>query len=302
MLDRYIQGDHERNSPEADIPVIDINQIKENLGGAANVALNLKKMGLNPLLVSVGGKDSTYERIDRILQSSSVDNYIVQEEDRKTTCKSRVIDANYNQFIRLDEEDRHDISDSSVGTLIDHINSKIKDGQLKGIIIQDYNKGVVTENLIKAVQRLCLEAEVPLFVDPKHNHFELLSNCDVFKPNLKECQSYFTSIDQVELEEYLKTIRKALPKARNLVITLGEKGIFYSNQTSEGIVKGIQLENADVSGAGDAVISALFFFFTKNYDLAKMCQLANKVGALSCSKRGIYAIDAEELNEIEQEI
>jgi rfaE bifunctional protein kinase chain/domain len=289
MLDCYVIGKHTRQSPEADVPILLTSKETNSLGGAGNVALNLQSLGATPILVTAIADDDAGQKITSLLETENIAYQIVKDNSRCTTIKKRFVTEDYSQLLRVDTESTDAVSSEVEIKLINSIRGFIDNQKIDGIIIQDYNKGIITENLIKALQDIRISHSIPLFVDPKHDNFELLSRCDVFKPNLSEARLFFgedtlTRIDDIEA---FNIATNRLIHTDKLFITLAEKGIFYKNKHESGWISGVKVENPDVSGAGDTVIAVLAVFFLMGYSIEQMAYYANKAGALSCKWKGI---------------
>ena len=297
MLDEYVMVDHHRNSPEADVPVLEEHTRSSKLGGAANVAMNIKALGSNPYLISIAGSDLAFAKMQDILNSENIDNKLVLDDTRPTTVKTRFIDQNYKQFFRLDKELRTTITKEITADLIHLIDTTVSERDFDAIIIQDYNKGLLHEELIRYIQNISKDRSIPLFVDPKTDNFELLSYSDFFKANLNEIKQFLGSDTAQNIQEITELAFQNLPAPRNLIITLGDKGIYFKNSDITGNIEAHILDNADVSGAGDTVISALCVFHLNGYDLKENALLSNKAGAISCSKKGVSTVTYKEIQE-----
>ena len=181
MIDSYRWGHVERQSPEAPVPIVNLEKKEDRLGGAGNVALNIKALGATPILCSVIGKDFSGNKLLELLRQEKIcTDGIFIDETRKTTTKTRIINNN-DQIVRIDDEDLFDIVNEQ--NLLDLIYSKIN--QIDIIILQDYNKGVLTENIIKNIINKANQKNIAVIVDPKKKNFKKFKNCTLFKPNLK---------------------------------------------------------------------------------------------------------------------
>lgn len=294
MLDEYIIGNHYRNSPEAaDVPVILHSEREARLGGAANVALNLKTLGLAPTLISVVGEDRHGEEIKAILDQSKIGSHLVIDKSRPTTVKQRIVDRSFRQFLRVDTEATEDLGTEAILQIINQLEIITKQMDIAGLVIQDYNKGVITEELIKHLQQLSKEKNIPLFVDPKERNFKLLSeSCSVFKPNLKELSKEVGFDVQADEASIMKAInQQSTIAAEKVFITLADKGIFYFDRTqnNHGHIAGIPVEKADVSGAGDTVLATLIWSYLEGSDVPTMANQANKAAAQVCAIKGVNA-------------
>ena len=299
MLDRYHIGEHTRQSPEAEVPLIEQIRIDDRLGGAGNVAYNLKSLELNPILISVIGADKEGEIIEQLCKDKFDTFHLLTLSDRPSTLKSRIVNQEFNQFLRLDREITLDLSLPNQQTIKLWITEALKTHSISALVIQDYNKGLLTFEVISFLQKLCLEYNIPLIVDPKKNHFILLSNCNVFKPNLKELSQAVGYKVLPQKEDILLAINELdLNKAQYIVVTLAENGIFYFDKESGeyGVVKGQKIDSPDVSGAGDTVLSTLVRTMVDGQSIQQMAETANMAGAIVCRKKGIEVVHLNELN------
>lgn len=299
MLDEYKFGESTRQSPEADVPIINLNDIKYNLGGAANVANNLLHLGSSVTLFSIIGDDPNGQIIKQLLVDSNIKHHLTVDQSRRTTTKTRVVDSFYNQFIRLDEEDKFTITKEVESVLINQISNYVDTHKVDAIILQDYNKGMLSEGLIKAIQKLGEKTNIPLIVDPKKDNFELLSNCTILKPNFKEFVEYKNDYQIVKTCESINnSLKNSKLKSNFILVTLAEKGVFYHSQDYAGLIEGEIIQNPDVSGAGDTVISVITILFLMRLNIQQIAYYSNQAGAYVCKKRGISTISKGQLQEL----
>jgi len=298
MLDQYLIGKVTRISPEAPVQVFETTESEPKLGGAANVSLNLKTLGANPLLVGIIGKDSDSEILKKalLLNNQKIDGLIV-EETRPTTCKTRVI-ADSHHLIRIDSESKKDISVKARNKILEFLNKNAK--KLDIIILQDYNKGVLTKGLIKSIIEFSKKNKKKLLVDPKFYNFFEYKDVFLFKPNRKEIEDAF-GYKAKDLKE-LKGLAKDLIKRINcnyLVLTLGENGIMIFENSINGIkessIKTIARKVADVSGAGDTVISTIAVFLSVGASVEQAVLIANYAAGLVVEEVGIVPIHKDKL-------
>lgn len=294
MIDSYMIGTVERISPEAPIPVIAIDKKENRLGGAANVALNIKSLGAEPIICSVIGNDSYTEMFLNLLNENNLNSEgIITDLGRKTTIKTRVIAKNQH-LLRVDEENTYDLDTNIENLLLEKVKILIEKNDISSVIIQDYNKGVVTANLINSLIKITNEKKTSLLVDPKFKNFELYKNLDVLKPNFKEfsiaTNTKFSKneIDNISYSamQYLKT-----NNIKTLILTLSEKGILICNKNSCNHYPALDVDIADVSGAGDTVIATLSV--CKSIELEDNLSgfISNIAGSLVCEKSGVVQID-----------
>ena len=292
MIDSYTLGKIERKSPEAPVPIINVKKEKIKLGGAANVALNIKNIGLEPVLCTIIGQDSEGKDFIKLCKKNNLyTNGIIIDGSRKTTNKNRVI-VDDKHIVRIDSEDTHNIDKKLRNKFLEIINKEAKTSEI--IIFQDYDKGTLDRHVINEIINENKNAFIS--VDPKNRNFFNYKNVDLFKPNLKEILEAFNSIDSSEknLEEMSKEL-SAKSKINNIMITLSEKGLMIQNDKDNFISKTTTKEIIDVSGAGDTVISLatiLFYLKLPEKFIGEMCNLA---GGITCMKSGVNAIDLKEL-------
>jgi rfaE bifunctional protein kinase chain/domain len=298
MLDLYYFGDVKRISPEAPVQVFEKNSSEVKLGGAANVGLNIKSLGASPYMIGVVGKDEEGKKLKKIFHELGINTEgIIEIDERPTTCKTRVI-ASSHHLLRIDTESKNDISESVEEKIISLLKTKIKDFQ--AIILQDYNKGVLTKNLIPKVIKIANDNNVKVLVDPKFNNFFEYENVYVFKPNRKEMQDAFGRIPKTS-EELDKISEELIEKIKcdNLVLTLGELGLRLYEKNGEEIIKDsikTRARNvADVSGAGDTVISTLAVCIACGASIKDAVTIANFAAGLVVEEVGIVPVDREKL-------
>ncbi len=298
MLDTYWWGNVERISPEAPVPVVALKNKELRVGGAANVALNTAALGAVTAIISVIGADKDGEDLIALMQSSNIDTKgVIASAERITTNKVRIMSRN-QQMMRLDAEITTDLSADLEDRLIASVTNYIKEQRPQILIFEDYNKGVLTKNVIAIITALCNENGVITAVDPKRKNFLSYKGVTLFKPNLKEVKEGLNLlIDQISLSS-LNEIHLALQQQLQhhiSFITLSEKGVFYQ-EGNESVIIPTHIRNiADVSGAGDTVIAvaSLVYAATKNMRLA--AEMANIAGGLVCEEVGTAAINKEKL-------
>lgn len=295
MLDRYIWGSVSRISPEAPVPVVDMEQEQARLGGAANVAMNIKSLGGEPLLIGVIGNDNSGKQLLEIIGESNFNpNGIVADESRPTTVKTRVI-ANSQHVVRIDREQKADISYIIQEKLLDVVRRNID--SIDGIIIEDYNKGVVVKSFIRQLISFANKHDKIITVDPKFNNFFEYKNVTVFKPNRKEAEEVLGFRLKTN-DDVIKVGKVLLEKlnVKNVLLTLGEHGMSLFEANGEiSHVPTKALNVADVSGAGDTVISTLTMTLCGGGTIKEAASLANFAGGTVCGYVGIVPIDTEEL-------
>lgn len=298
MLDTYWWGHVERISPEAPVPVVSLEKEEIRVGGAGNVALNLVSLGAKTSIFSVLGEDEAGKALDDLMSSQGIDtSWIICTNTRKTTNKTRIISRN-QQMMRLDAETTADLLPIAEEALIERVKDYIEKEKPAVIIFEDYNKGVLTERVIREVIVLCKSANVITAVDPKRKNFFSYKGVDIFKPNLKEVKEGLNLLlEEINIDSLnnIHTLLQAQLQHAISLITLSEKGVFYSNGKDASIIPSHVRQIADVSGAGDTVISVAALVYAMTHDLKLMAGMANLAGGLVCEEVGTAAIDRERL-------
>jgi rfaE bifunctional protein kinase chain/domain len=300
MLDTYWWGKVDRISPEAPVPVVAVSKKEQRIGGAGNVALNLQSLGASVTVLSVLGKDDDGEQLTKLFADNHINTkYLVYSKNRITTNKIRIISRNQH-MMRLDAELTSDINVADEERLLYAFEAFIAAAAPDIVVLEDYNKGVLTTNCITKIISLCRHHNILTAVDPKRKNFFAYKGVDIFKPNLKEVKEGLNLLsDEVNLE-VLKDIHLQLEdklKHRISFITLSEKGVFYNDDKIAAVIPTHVRNVADVSGAGDTVIAvaSLVYAATKNVNL--MADVANVAGGLVCEEVGTVAIDKSKLQE-----
>ena len=292
MIDSYFFGKVHRISPEAPVPVISVEKKEHRLGGAANVALNLKSLGANPIVCSIVGDDSNGQLLLQLFEKENITTQnIIREKSRITTVKTRMM-GNNTQLLRVDEEITTNINAEIEEILISSIKKSIDNQDIKVIIFEDYDKGVITPNVIKEIVDYANAKGIPTTVDPKKNNFLHYKNVTLFKPNLKELKEGLKE-DYLELKNidtYLKKLNDLLPHKISFV-TLSEHGVFITDFNEKHLIPAHLRNIADVSGAGDSVISVASLALAVGMSLKEIAELANLAGGLVCEKVGVVPIE-----------
>ena len=307
MLDVYMKGIVERISPEAPVPIVSVKETFSRLGGAANVAQNIKALEAKPILCSIIGNDDKANELLQLMHEQNMSTSgIVKSDDRITTRKVRVI-SNNAQMLRIDTEDTFDLTQKEHDSLMSKIKEIIENENIDGIILQDYNKGVLTENVIKEVVELSKEKNIPIGVDPKKKNFLAYKDVTFFKPNLKELRE---GIGLSSKEETIDDITKAIDKlqeklnCRFIMTTLSERGVLikdYDTNVCHHIPAHLR-KIADVSGAGDTVLSVAMLCLICKQEARKIAALSNLAGGLVCEEIGVTPINKERLLEESKKI
>jgi rfaE bifunctional protein kinase chain/domain len=298
MLDAYMWGHVDRISPEAPVPVVALDKKENRLGGAANVALNVRTLGSNVFVLTVLGEDAAAQEMLSLLDQHQISaEYIVKDTNRITTTKTRIISRN-QQMLRLDDEMTDDLHKELEDIFIRKAELFITKERPQVIIFEDYNKGVLTSKVISSVIEICKTHGVIMTVDPKKKNFFAYQGVDVFKPNLKEVKdALHHSLDMID-HAHLQSVHQLLKEKLShkvSFITLSEKGVFYHDlQQSEMIPTHVR-SIADVSGAGDTVIATASLVYALTKDAALMARIANIAGGLVCEEVGTVSINKDRL-------
>lgn len=302
MVDSYQWGKVERISPEAPVPICAVTKIENRLGGAGNVALNLKAMGANPILCSVIGKDSNGENLLHLMQQEGMTtDYILQSTDRPTTTKTRII-GNNSQMLRIDNESIETLDRKEEEAFLKRIDSLFSKTKIDVVIFQDYDKGVITERVITITTSQANKKNIPITVDPKHRNFPLYKNVTMFKPNLKELKEglkiEFDKPTQENLEN-ASLLLKDKQRIEKVFITLSEYGVFfadYSKKQAKVVLLPANVRKiADVSGAGDTVISVASLCLALAIEPKEIAKISNLAGGLVCEEVGVVPINKDRL-------
>jgi rfaE bifunctional protein kinase chain/domain len=296
MIDAYLWGKVERISPEAPVPIINISKKENRMGGAANVAINIQALGATPILCSVIGNDTTADAFNDLMQKQGLPTSgIVKSADRTTTIKTRVIGNNY-QMIRLDEEIETPINISDSNLLLNKVIEILNTQKIDVIIFEDYDKGVLHPTLIEKITLEANNRNIPTTVDPKKKNFLHYKNVSLFKPNLKEMKEGMGADFEGKDVKALSKVAAILKEKNNIkavMVTLSELGVFSKNNTNEYLIPAHIRNIADVSGAGDTVISVASLCVALNLPHRQTAAIANLAGGLVCEKIGVVSIDKD---------
>jgi rfaE bifunctional protein kinase chain/domain len=298
MLDTYWWGNVERISPEAPVPVVAVDNRELRIGGAGNVALNTVALGASTVLFSVIGDDDDGKGLVSLLNENGINtNYIITSKERCTTNKIRIISRNQH-MMRLDAEMTKDISDREQESLLSAFKEFITYEKPAVVILEDYNKGVLTETVINRMINLCNENGIVTTVDPKRKNFFSYKGVSIFKPNLKEVKEGLNVLLDDVNESFLKDIHQQLKQRLDhsiSLITLSEKGVFFHDENTSVIIPTHVRNVADVSGAGDTVIAVASLVYATTKDINLAAAMANIAGGLVCEEVGTVAINRQKL-------
>lgn len=298
MIDSYYFGNVDRISPEAPVPIVSVKGKENRLGGAANVALNIKALGATAILCSVVGNDGEAEKLNDLLldEGLSIEG-ILRSDERITTVKTRVI-GNKHQVLRVDSEKDTPLSNEEYEALKIKIETVISDNKIDVVIFQDYDKGVITPQLIESIVNLCQENNIPTAVDPKKRNFSDFKNVSLFKPNLKELKEglniHIDPANSIEVEKAIDNLNTNLNNEITF-ITLSEHGVFIKDRSNKKQIPAHIRSISDVSGAGDTVISVASLCLALNQPINMIAEIANLAGGLVCESVGVVPIDKDQL-------
>lgn len=298
MIDAYLWGKVERISPEAPVPIVSVTKKENRMGGAANVALNIKAMGASPILCSVIGDDDAGKEFLELMKNENISTGgIIKVKDRPTTVKTRVI-GHHQQILRIDEETEKNIKAVERNQLAGLIKDLLTEKKIDVIIFEDYDKGVISPELIEEIVLEAQKLNIPTVVDPKKKNFLQYKKVSLFKPNLKELKEGlkidFDHHDRSKLSAAVKQLRELI-QADYVMVTLSEMGVFISGKQGEHLIPAHIRNIADVSGAGDTVVSVAALALASGLAPEKVAALANLAGGLVCEKVGVVPIDKEQL-------
>jgi D-glycero-beta-D-manno-heptose-7-phosphate kinase len=298
MLDAYLWGKVDRISPEAPVPIVAVSRKENRLGGAANVAINIKALGAHPFLCSVIGNDRDGDELIKLMKDLTMSpEGIVKSPQRVTTVKTRVI-GNNHQLLRVDDEMMQQLKQEEEDQLFNKIKALIEKVSIHVIIFEDYDKGVLGESLISRIVALAREKKIPTAVDPKKKNFNSYKNVSLFKPNLHELRTGLKiDIEKPQADELEKAVAsfKNAQQIDTLMVTLSEAGVFYCNNGKSEIIPAHIRNISDVSGAGDTVISVAALCLALGLSPSLMSTLANLAGGLVCEKVGVVPVDKGQL-------
>lgn len=301
MIDSYLWGRVERISPEAPVPVVNLKNRESRLGGAANVALNLKSLGAKTIMCSVVGNDTESQTLIRMFEEQNIDvSGIIHSQNRPTTIKHRIL-AGSQHLLRIDSETTTSISDKESQQLIEKAKQLASKADV--IIFEDYDKGVLNEQVISTLIDFANQNNIPTVIDPKKRNFWSYKKATLFKPNLKELQEGLgkeidiknTDVNKLEESQITIAVEELAEKMQlqSVLITLSKYGVYIANASERHKIEAHKREISDVSGAGDTVVSIAGLCMALKLPLKMVAQLANLGGGLVCESLGVVPIDKE---------
>lgn len=297
ILDEYIWGKASRLSPEAPVPVLEVDKYTYIPGGAANVANNISTLGGKVTLAGVIGEDVQADKFKEILKDNNIDiTCLINDPYRPTTVKTRLLAHNRQQLVRYDREIKTPISESTEKDLFQGIEKNISDYDL--ILISDYNKGVLTENFLKNLIAMGNKLGKPMLVDPKGLDFTKYSGVTMITPNRLEAEIATKSPSGTLPEVLAEKLRQQLD-VREVLVTLGEDGIHICSKDKCKTIPAVTSEVYDVTGAGDSLISGLSLaMIASDGDLEISVELGNYAAGVAVRKIGTTAVTPAELKKI----
>ncbi|MCS6837728.1 MAG: D-glycero-beta-D-manno-heptose-7-phosphate kinase [Bdellovibrionaceae bacterium] len=302
-LDEYLIGEVRRISPEAPVPVVEVESRDIRLGLAANVALNIKTLGGNVTTIGLIGDDSNGEQLKEICKQKRINTAgFVIDHQRKTTLKTRIM-AHHHHIVRVDHETKQFLSPSALETTQKYILKHIH--EVDAIIIQDYGKGMISPELVRFIIDEGKKAQKPVYVDPyRTNRAEFYSGCTLIKPNYQEAQA-LVGMDPDDIKKIpnrVELIGKTLlqrAQAEWVVVTQGKEGMtLFDRQQNMTRVPTFAKEVYDVTGAGDTVIATLSLGLAAHLSLEEASILANMAAGIVVAKSGCVPCEKEDLRQV----
>ena len=298
MLDTYWWGKVDRISPEAPVPVVTVSKKEQRIGGAGNVALNIAALGSAVSVISVTGNDDEGKQLTELLNVNQINTeYVTCSNERITTNKIRIISRNQH-MMRLDAEVTSPLSAGEEEQILRSFKTYAEKERPNLVILEDYNKGVLTVKVIENVLAICKQHDILTAVDPKRKNFFAYKGADIFKPNLHEAKEGLNILGDEVSEQLLGEIHAAMhEKLHHKIsfITLSEKGVFYESGKEKAVIPTHIRNVADVSGAGDTVIAVASVVYAASKNMRLMAEIANIAGGLVCEEVGTVAIDKAKL-------
>jgi len=295
MLDRFILGQVTRISPEAPVPVVRYRSEHVRLGGAANVANNIAALGGCASLVGLVGADRGAMQLREQLTASGIAcDGLVEDRQRPTTEKVRVVTERNQQVARIDYEAEADASGDVGLAVIEHVNRLA--GTADSLLVSDYLKGVITRPVIEALRSAIVPGRRPLIVDPKIPHLDCYAGCTLVTPNLHEAEA--ATNRRIRADEDARTAGRELRdrvRCEAVLMTLGEQGMWLTSPELEASIPAVAREVSDVTGAGDTVVATIALALAAGGTLAEAAVLANYAAGVVVGKFGPATLTREEL-------
>jgi rfaE bifunctional protein kinase chain/domain len=295
MLDRFVIGRVSRVSPEAPVPVVVFEQEEFRLGGAANVANNLRELGAAVELIGVIGNDESGTLIKNELAAKGIASTgLITDPERRTTTKMRVVTTRNQQVSRIDFESEHEVGTQIEDAIVAQVDMRARSSQI--ILVSDYQKGVITRRSMAHVISFAHNAGIPVIVDPKVPHIEYYAGAALVTPNHVEAESatYSRISSHEDARRASAELRKKM-KVESVLITRGEHGMWLDHGGVDGYLPASAKEVADVTGAGDTVIATLALAIAAGATMPEAARLANEAASIVVGKFGAATVTPQEL-------
>ena len=295
ILDHYIWGKVNRISPEAPVPVVEVTRESFLLGGAANVAHNIVSLGGRASVIGINGQDIAGEALMNILMQRGVNCDGIFTENRPTTVKTRVI-AHNQQVVRFDREDKKYVDGKILKGILGHINSVLL--QYDAVIISDYQKGMISQGLIRDIVKKAKPKEMFISVDPKVGHFDFYKGVSLITPNVMEASSG-SKIEIRDDKTLLKAGKSLLKKlsCKAVLITRGEQGMSLFEKKKVTHIPTVARKVYDVTGAGDTVISAFTLAYASGARMEEAAMIANHAAGIVVAEVGTAVATVDQIIE-----
>ena len=295
MLDHFVFGRVDRISPEAPVPVVEFDHEDFRVGGAGNVAHNVRGLGGAVEMVAVIGRDDHGARLKEALRADGIGvRGVVTEDGRPTTRKMRLVTSRNQQVARVDYETDREVKgdiEAALSAALEAVS-----GSVRAIVISDYLKGSVTRAIVARAIGIARDLRVPLLVDPKIPHLDYYAGATLLTPNNAEAEaaSHTRIRTNAEAQAAARAIRDRLG-CKGVLITRGESGMWLLDESGEGHLPAATREVADVTGAGDTVIATLALAMAAGADVVEAATLANAAAGISVGKFGPAGVSPDEL-------
>jgi D-beta-D-heptose 7-phosphate kinase/D-beta-D-heptose 1-phosphate adenosyltransferase len=295
MLDRYLWGRVDRISPEAPVPVVEVERESDSLGGAGNVAANLRALGAEPVLLSLAGDDEAGARLRAALAERGVSHEgVVRDGSRPTTVKTRIV-AHSQQVVRADRESRADVSGEALGALLAELERRL--AGCEALVISDYGKGVVHPGTLEPALEIARRRSIPVAVDPKESHIDAYRRVSILTPNQHEAGwvQGRRIVDEASLLEVGWGLQRRLD-AEAVLVTRGPEGMsLFERGGRYTYLPTVARDVFDVTGAGDTVVSVVALALAAGADYPGACLLANHAAGVVIRELGTAACTPEAL-------
>ena len=295
MLDHFIFGGVSRISPEAPVPVLEFDREEFHVGGAANVAANVRALGGSAVVAGVVGADEHGATLTAALRQAGIDSArILVDRQRPTTRKVRIVTTRHQQVARVDYEIDREIAGDVEDSLVSAMEQAARSAQ--ALVVSDYLKGSITRTVMARAVTVCADLRIPLVVDPKVGHLEYFSGATVITPNNAEAEmaAQMRIRSNADAKRAARVIRARMG-CKVVLITRGESGMWLLSDAIEGYLPAMAREVADVTGAGDTVVAALALALAAGADPVEAATLANAAAGVTVTKFGPASASADEL-------